>query len=509
MENIIYKSVIKLPKTNYHIILPMGVVLTDTIKTLVDDVPCNKVIVKFKGTEAEVFINPSNIMDIANNLWKKILLNPSWCNDINKQAIRYATDFLDLNKSLTKEKIKTLKNSELWELWEKGYEYTIKKQTFGFISSILDYFSNKMTNELMLVLNKYDDKNTGKYYSLLTQTIEGGLTREERIDFLNMACDISRNPDEKTFIINSDYDNLPVRLKDKLKEHANKYGRLWYFYDGPSYKEADFLNLLKEELQNKDICEKLQLAKVMESKVRNQKQDIYNKFPFTDKEKQLFDIATSFITTKNIEKELDSLGWSHRELLFDEIGKRLNISIDLVKKLLPTELKESLQTNHINKDLLELRFENSILEINRGIIKVYQGSEVNVFWKNFEKYLEKIEDSSNVIEISGQSAFPGKVDGIVRIVSNAEEANAINEGDIIVAALTNQDMIIGIKRAAAIVTDTGGITSHAAITAREFEIPCVVGTEIATKVLKNNEKIEVDADNGIVKIIKKKACSIK
>ena len=56
------------------------------------------------------------------------------------------------------------------------------------------------------------------------------------------------------------------------------------------------------------------------------------------------------------------------------------------------------------------------------------------------------------------------------------------------------------KKAKAIVTDEGGITSHAAVISRELKIPCVIGTKIATKVLKNNDLIEVDADNGIVRL---------
>ena len=59
------------------------------------------------------------------------------------------------------------------------------------------------------------------------------------------------------------------------------------------------------------------------------------------------------------------------------------------------------------------------------------------------------------------------------------------------------------KNAAAILTDQGGITSHAAIISREMHIPCIVGTKIATQVLKDGDLVEVDADNGIVRILEK------
>ena len=73
------------------------------------------------------------------------------------------------------------------------------------------------------------------------------------------------------------------------------------------------------------------------------------------------------------------------------------------------------------------------------------------------------------------------------------------KGQILVSGKTNPNLIAAMKRAAAIVTDQGGLTSHAAIVSRELKIPCVVGTKIATEVLKNGDQVEVDANQGIVR----------
>lgn len=69
--------------------------------------------------------------------------------------------------------------------------------------------------------------------------------------------------------------------------------------------------------------------------------------------------------------------------------------------------------------------------------------------------------------------------------------------------MTTPDCIIAIHKASAIVTDEGDVLSHASIVSREFGIPCVIGTKIATKVLKDGDIVKVDAKNGIVKIINK------
>ena len=75
-------------------------------------------------------------------------------------------------------------------------------------------------------------------------------------------------------------------------------------------------------------------------------------------------------------------------------------------------------------------------------------------------------------------------------------------GDIMVSIQTMPELLPAMKMAAAFVTDMGGITSHAAIVSREMKTPCIVGTRIATRVLKDGDLVEVDANKGIVKIIK-------
>jgi len=77
----------------------------------------------------------------------------------------------------------------------------------------------------------------------------------------------------------------------------------------------------------------------------------------------------------------------------------------------------------------------------------------------------------------------------------------MQEGDILVSTATTPSIVPAIRKAVAIVADEGGLTCHAAIISREFNIPCVVGTKIGTKILKDGDQIEVDATKGLVKKI--------
>lgn len=104
-------------------------------------------------------------------------------------------------------------------------------------------------------------------------------------------------------------------------------------------------------------------------------------------------------------------------------------------------------------------------------------------------------------DIKGVVAFKGKVRGRVVIVTDPSELNKVKLGDILVAQMTFPSFISAMHKAVAFVTDEGGITCHAAIVAREMRKPCITGTRIATKVLKDGDIVEVDANIGVVKKI--------
>ena len=100
--------------------------------------------------------------------------------------------------------------------------------------------------------------------------------------------------------------------------------------------------------------------------------------------------------------------------------------------------------------------------------------------------------------LRGLGASPGRVKGKAKIISDVSMIAKLKEGDILVAPFTTPLLTPAIFKASAIVTDTGGLVCHAAIVAREFGIPCVVGTDKATKVLSDGMELVVDGEKGEV-----------
>ncbi|TVT24369.1 phosphoenolpyruvate synthase, partial [Amycolatopsis rhizosphaerae] len=112
---------------------------------------------------------------------------------------------------------------------------------------------------------------------------------------------------------------------------------------------------------------------------------------------------------------------------------------------------------------------------------------------------ESTTESAGEVLVRGLAASPGTASGTVRVLTSPEQGKQLRGGEVLVAPMTNPDWVPTIRRAAALVTDGGGMTCHAAIVARELGVPCVVGTETATSVLTDGQEVTVDGAAGEVR----------
>lgn len=129
---------------------------------------------------------------------------------------------------------------------------------------------------------------------------------------------------------------------------------------------------------------------------------------------------------------------------------------------------------------------------------------INTTKNQIEKNLKirfKDEKIAQTRELRGNVAQRGIVKGFVRIIMGHQQIHKMKEGEILVSPMTIPDFLPAMKKAAAVVTDEGGILCHAAIVARELNKPCIVGTKFATQLLINGDYVLVDANNGIVTIL--------
>ncbi|MFH1801783.1 MAG: phosphoenolpyruvate synthase [archaeon] len=190
------------------------------------------------------------------------------------------------------------------------------------------------------------------------------------------------------------------------------------------------------------------------------------------------------ISNKKIAITRNSEGKNKIVKLREEKSKHQVLTDYEIKKL--TEIALKLEEHYKKPQDIEFAIEGEN-------IYIVQTRPVTTIEKRIEE--SKIEIKGEAI-LTGIPASPGIASGKIKIVNEMKDLDKVKQGNILVTKMTNPDMVVTMQKSAAIVTDEGGLTAHAAIVSREMGIPCIVGTEYATERLKEGEVITVDGFSG-------------
>lgn len=184
----------------------------------------------------------------------------------------------------------------------------------------------------------------------------------------------------------------------------------------------------------------------------------------------------------------------------ERLSKKTDVSFRELSWYTVEELKQLIGNGiKLTKAQLDERKSHRVIVQIDGKITFFYGKN------NFDRISSVVKPkarSGGTFEIKGIVASKGQAQGRVKIIRSIKDIGKMNEGDILVATTTRPDLMPAILKCAAIVTDVGGITSHAAIVSRELKIPCVVATKIATHVLNDGDSVWVNADKGEVTLLK-------
>ena len=209
----------------------------------------------------------------------------------------------------------------------------------------------------------------------------------------------------------------------------------------------------------------------------------------------IIDKASRTVLTRNISHQARMLAKNLNVLPGEDPNSWLTVPVEnqSVPKITPTEVDLLIETA-LNIEKHYGCPQDIEWGKEKGKIFILQTRPVTTVKKNVE-HQEEIDATPILV---GNAASPGFGIGPVVILSDASQIDQVKNGDIIVAQMTTPDFVPAMKRAAAILTDDGGRTSHAAIVSRELGVPCVVGTKTATKVLTPGQIITVDGAHGKV-----------
>lgn len=381
-----------------------------------------------------------------------------------------------------------LNDRELLKWAEMVYEFYRHVSMPGFIDGYMFYADKRFDFLIKKYCEENKIKNYHKIFSVLSAPIDPSFINEEDDDLRKIAVKIKKAGFKK--------EGLKKYLKHKkelailVKSHLKKYSWIkssYVGYGGYGLKE------MEEEIKR---MLKYKQNNILE-KHKREKEKLFKKYEFTTEIKAISKLTEIFIKWQDQRKIYTLTFVTLIDKILREISIRAKIDYDLLRYSYSKEF-ENILTRKFDISELKKRREASLFIYKNGKISdIYTGQRA----KNFLNAVSKFEFSS-ADEITGIVVSVGKAVGRVKIVMTAQNIDKVKKGDILVAPMTRPEHLIGMKKAAAIITDDGGITCHAAIIARELKIPCIIGTKVATRVLKDGDIVEVDAEKGIVKILK-------
>lgn len=410
-------------------------------------------------------------------------------------AYHFYTEAKDLRSLFLKQRKEKLSNFSSLEILSK------LKNLLNKLSELLAWSINAegvtmyIQDQLNLRLQNIKQENK----NLLVQPLEPTLVKQENLDMMSLCVDIiNKGIDKNNFkksIKNKDIAKLFIKHQQKYYWLRNTFGAANDLPVEHFQKEA--LDMLEKYDWNKDSITK-ELA-IQENNYRNVKpikQKIIKENNIDETSQKLLHILERYVPFHDLRKALFIETTSYSAPLVDILRERFKIDPELFKAYYIKELEELIKTGRkVSGDKLIKRNKlTAAIYAKKGFLFVGQKA---LEYKN--AVFPKINETKI---LKGVVASPGEIKGIAKILLSTKEGAKLNVGDILVATNTSPEFVPFMKKAAAILTEKGGLTSHAAIVSRELGIPCIVGIKNITSIIKDGDLIEVDADKGIIKLIK-------
>lgn len=489
-----------------------------------------KVLSVYRKYHLWFYYGQSDSNAVGENIVNRFVRNPGFATRVNREIVRTADQLRRFAERLPETKLDRLSNQVLADLFREHDRLHTVFYQWGWIPVAADMFHSNLTERLKAELEELGvpaDRVNEAFISL-TQPTRRSLIQIERESFLALADTITKDQRHRR-LFRALYEQflnqeaaplgfqthtrefemlLEQRVSDlvhqvspvfrrRIEAHYEKYffvNRMWVG------EVSSFEHYLKElvKLVGTRANPGAMLRAERATLVRTTRQRANNlrRYRISGHWRSLFDAFGDFMVTKIYRRYAQIYALYKIEFLQREVARRFTLSLEQVRFLTPDELQSALRSGVIHRAELKRRTKFCVALFERGRTRVVTGAAAKALAAKIN--VAKVD---GVTELKGQTGCLGTGIGTVKIVIRPSDMTKMKKGDILVSIATDPDIVPAMKKAAAIVTEQGGVTSHAAIVARELGIPCVIGTRIATKVLKDGDRVEVDATKGVVKKI--------
>lgn len=435
-----------------------------------------------------VYYQRQELENLAEVIKEKLIAHPSFAKRNIQECLRLGNVLL--KASAIKGRVNHLNNSELLSLLNRFRNAYLNFLPYlVYPHAIERYFMEILSKELKrhLATLKKGEQFDALFEGLTTPSI---LETDEQIDLLKAASAIKK-------------EGWTDKTRRLIEAVRNKYG--WQLFWTITAKPLTY-NYFKDAVfalveSNKDLNAEIKRVKQAQTDRKKELIRVLDQIKAPKTLRAYTELLQGYMYLRTYRKNIISKAhFSHLPLLM-AIRQRMGIG-DGIKFISYEEMVSYLKSGATVSDaIIEKRKKAwAVLSID-GRISIASGKD-SIEKISKEYRIEDIKKSYLKKSVKGRPACLGKVTGRVKVIKNVSEFNKIKNGDILVTCMTTPEYVPIMRKVSAIVTDEGGVTCHAAIVSREFNIPCIVGTEYATKTFKDGDLVEVDANKGIVKIIK-------
>lgn len=414
-----------------------------------------------KGETLNYFQNEKQSKSFSRTCARQILADRRLLSAIKRSTVRLSSQIMKLaanNFPLPK-----LSDKEMINLLKKARNLQMDLAAWGMAVAFADIYG-EISDKIMKIFScRKDLKHPINYYlNVLSNSSQASLTAQAYEDIYLSRND--KNLQNKYFWIDQGYIGRGLDLKQikNIRRH---------------YK----IVVETAESEKKRLSRELKLLPAENNILAVSADMVYLKSLRSDSRQALYVIANNVI---------------------DVLALRWRVPAKHLEVLSTKELISAIKNpESLDKNLFERWTHSLIIPQSADDYRIICGEGIDEY---LVRYIDiDPKQAKETSELKGQVAQSGKVRGRVKLVFGSQHNSKVKRNDILVSVSTSPQLLPAMKLAAAFITDMGGITSHAAIVAREFRKPCIVGTKIATKVLKDGDLVEVDANKGIVKIIKR------
>ncbi len=430
-----------------------------------------------------MYMNHEDCLRIANVILKKLQEESAWFETAMREMYIQAATLIEFSRNLKNTNYKTKSQTKLLTLYQEYCNLFKEMRVYSSIPMMLEHDTPVLSNLLKEKLKQHiGNENINDVFSALSTPAKSSYLLQEEIERLKIAAKHTEGKD----------------IQQEIKQHTKKWNWKEYMFEGIPLSEADFLRQIEEDLQqHKDPAKRIEEIEKKQSIVLEKQAAYIKKYCLAKETQNIAKIAQEIVYVKYFRKGIFAESYYCVEFLLTEIGKQLGMTLDDVRAMFDWEVEEALTEGITKEKIQEIKSRQEFCAFVSYEGKCYPLSEEEA--TKITK--ENIKEETPITDLKGQVACSGNVRGEVCIVNTVEDMEKMKEGMILTSVMTHPNLFSAMKGAGGIITDIGGLSCHAAIVARELQIPCIVGTKQASKILQDGMQVELDTSTGTIKII--------